>query len=204
MCVNIHIRNRARVVGRSITTIARAVLRLRVLFGNDFHPMVLNRLKGLQPDFRQQLESVRSRFAARHRLFPPTSACLPACLLAAPLRVRLSETQEGIFARENERSEFVDKGVNSYFLGTASGSHWRFILQVAFARNWPAASTVEGSVTSIARDKGFSIRKGRNNLHRLDRETRKCDRRNADPPRVRNFCAYATRSSSEKSAGSPN
>lgn len=63
-------------------------MRLRSLFGNDFHPMVPDSLKGFQLDFREQSELVHSHFV------------LPLCTALSPLRARLSETRKGNFARK--------------------------------------------------------------------------------------------------------
>lgn len=98
---------------RSITTIARAALRLRSLFGNDFHPMVPDSLKGFQPDFREQSELVHSHFV------------LPLCTALSPLRVRLSETRKGNFARKTNALIRANS--------QAAGSHRRFFSLVAFS-----------------------------------------------------------------------
>ena len=104
---------RSSIAGRSITTIAPAALRLRFLFGNDFHPMVPDSLKGFQPDFREQSELVHSHFRATAVL--------------SPLRARLSETRKGNFIRKTNTLIRVNS--------QAARNHWRFFFR-RFSPAW--------------------------------------------------------------------
>lgn len=97
-------RTRSSAAGRSITTIARTAPRLRSPFGNDFHPMVPDSLKGFQPDFREQSELVHSHFVAARAAF---SLAAPFPPFSCPPPRSLKRNAKRKFRTKNE---YVDKG----------------------------------------------------------------------------------------------
>lgn len=113
--------------------------------------MVPDRLKGLQPDFRQQLELalLSSRLA---------------CRCAFAWAKRKEEISRGV--EEEEEEERIRRWEGGEF-----SSRRRFT-----SPNCPTR-TAGGGATSrtpdIPREGDFSIGEGRQNLHRLDRETRR-------------------------------
>jgi len=146
--------------GRSITTIVRAALRLRSLFGNDFHPMVPDSLKGFQPDFREQSELVHSHFV------------LPLCTALSPLRAHLSETRKGNFARKTNTLIRVNS--------QTAGSHRRFFFRRFSARTAPRAEKLHTisreceSCIDIPRQRRSLLFRKRKDLHWI-RSRRKTD-----------------------------